>query len=222
MTSTKFAGLLFVTIFASAAVHAQTMYVTDELVITVRTGPSTQNSITANLSSGDEVELLEQDQESGYSRVRLAGSEREGWVLTRYLMDNPTADQALSQTQRELNAARARIETLEEQLQATTVNLEQTRAELGDSQSTAGSISAELEDIRTAAANAIEIRDQNESLRRRNSELTIELELLTQESARLASRSRQNWFVVGALVLASGIVVGLVAPSLRRKRRTDW
>jgi len=38
----------------------------------------------------------------------------------------------------------------------------------------------------------------------------------------LSSRSRQNWFIVGAGVLSGGIVIGLIAPSLRRKRRSDW
>jgi SH3 domain protein len=45
---------------------------------------------------------------------------------------------------------------------------------------------------------------------------------LTADNARLGSRNNQNWFVVGAAVLLAGIVVGLVAPSLRRKRRSDW
>ena len=38
----------------------------------------------------------------------------------------------------------------------------------------------------------------------------------------LAGRNSQNWFIVGAAVLFGGIVIGLVAPSLRRKRRSDW
>jgi SH3 domain protein len=48
------------------------------------------------------------------------------------------------------------------------------------------------------------------------------VEQLTADNTRLAGRSNQNWFIVGAAVLLSGIVVGLVAPSLRRKRRSDW
>ena len=42
------------------------------------------------------------------------------------------------------------------------------------------------------------------------------------ENAALGGRSSQNWFIVGAGVLFGGIVIGLIAPSLRRKRRSDW
>jgi SH3 domain protein len=83
-------------------------------------------------------------------------------------------------------------------------------------------VSQELADIRTAAANVVEIRDQNTRLQQRLIQRDREVEELTAETARLAGRSNQNWFVVGAAVLLAGIVVGLVAPSLRRKRRSDW
>jgi len=66
------------------------------------------------------------------------------------------------------------------------------------------------------------IRDQNESLRRRNNELELRVEALTRGSAELASRANREWFLLGAGVLVAGIVLGLVIPSLRRKRRTDW
>jgi SH3 domain protein len=83
-------------------------------------------------------------------------------------------------------------------------------------------VSQELSDIRTAAANVVEIREQNSRLQQRLVQRDREVEELTAENARLAGRNNQNWFVVGAAVLLGGIVIGLVAPSLRRKRRSDW
>jgi SH3 domain protein len=83
-------------------------------------------------------------------------------------------------------------------------------------------VSAELDHIREASANVIELENRNESLRRSNIELSAEVDALTVETSRLGSRNRQNWFVVGALVLTFGIVIGLVAPSLRARKRTDW
>ena len=68
----------------------------------------------------------------------------------------------------------------------------------------------------------MEIRDQNESLRQRLIERERQVERLTIGESRLSSRSNQNWFIVGAGVLLGGIVIGLVAPSLSRKRRSDW
>jgi SH3 domain protein len=82
---------------------------------------------------------------------------------------------------------------------------------------------SELTDIRSAAANALTIRDQNENLRRQVAELTTQVDAASMEIAQLESSSRQNWFIVGAAVLFGGIVIGLIAPSLRpRRRKSSW
>ena len=68
----------------------------------------------------------------------------------------------------------------------------------------------------------MEIRDQNENLRQRLIQREREVEELTAANTRLSNQDKQNWFIVGAGVLLSGVVIGLIAPSLRRKRRSDW
>ena len=200
---------------------AQRQYVSDDLVITMRTGPSTQNAIIRNLRSGDVVTLLESNND-GYSRVRLEGTDTEGWVLTRYLTPDPVASQRLGAAERNLATAQARVAQLEAELAAVSGQLQDTRTRLDTTTSQNSSISSELADIREASANAIELRERNESLRRRVNELTAQLDRTTMDNAELASRSRQNWFVVGAAVLVGGIVIGLVAPSFRRRRSTKW
>jgi len=209
-------------LLTAGAATAQTMYVTDELVITLRTGPSTQNAIIDNLNSGERVEVLEQNADNGYSRVRVADSGDEGWVLTRFLLPNRTAALDLSEATRGLNAANARIQSLESELETLKASLSTAQSSLASTESSNSNLTTELESIRSASANAIQTREQNESLRRRNNELNEQVEALTMQNAALSSRSNQNWFVVGALVFAAGIVVGLVAPSLRRKRRSSW
>ena len=218
MDAMRFVLLLVV---LSQAAQAQTMYVTDEVVITLRRGAGTQFAIIDNLSTGDAVEVLERNESSGYARVRVRGSGDEGWVLTRYLVDTPTAGLQLVDAQRAQAQAQSRVRDLEAELATTSEALRTAQAELGALQSANSTMTVELDDIRTTSANAIELREQNESLRRRNNELSAQIEAVAIDNARLASRSRQNWFIVGALVLAGGIVIGLIAPSLRRRRR-DW
>jgi len=81
-------------VLASAAV-AEARYVQDQLEITMRTGESTRNSIIRMLASGDRVELLESNPDSGYSKIRTSDG-TEGWVLTRFLMSEPAARQQLA------------------------------------------------------------------------------------------------------------------------------
>ena len=80
--------------FAAGSAMAESVWVSDQFEIMLRTGPSTSNAIQRMLGSGTELESLETDAESGYSRVTTSGG-TEGWVLTRYLMGEPPAREQL-------------------------------------------------------------------------------------------------------------------------------
>jgi SH3 domain protein len=178
--------------------------------------------ILRNLEAGERVEVLEQNEEDGYSRVRVVDQGTEGWILTRFLTAEPIARERLAAAERNLATARERVTALEAQNQELERDLTATRAELDQTQANHGTVSRDLAELRTAAANVVEIRDDNTSLRQRLTQREREVEQLTTDNARLAGRNNQNWFVVGAAVLLAGIVIGLVAPTLRRKRRSDW
>jgi SH3 domain protein len=202
--------------------YAQTRYVSDRTIVELRRGPSTEYLILRNLEAGEQVQVLEQDEAAGYSRVRVTDQGTEGWILTRFLTAEPIARARLAAAERGLAAARERVTALEAQAVGLTAELATTRSELEQARESHGTASQELADIRTAAANVVEIRDQNTRLQQRLVQRDREVEELTADNSRLAARNNQNWFVVGAAVLLAGIVVGLIAPSLRRRRRSDW
>lgn len=212
---------LIIMVVAFGASAQETRYVTDRTIVELRRGPSIEYLIVRNLEAGERVEVLEENDE-GYSRVRVVDQGTEGWILTRFLTPEPIARERLAVAERNLAAARERVTSLEAQTQQLSRDLAATREELQQAQGNHATASKELADIRTAAANVVEIRDQNNRLQQRLVQRDREVEELTAENRALAARSNQNWFVVGAAVLLGGIVIGLVAPSLRRKRRSDW
>jgi len=87
---------LFIIIFilSLCPVIAETKYVSDTLIITMRSGPSTSDKIVDTLKNGTPVTLLETDENARYSKVRLRNN-TEGWVLHRYLIDSPTSKDQL-------------------------------------------------------------------------------------------------------------------------------
>jgi SH3 domain protein len=154
--------------------------------------------------------------------VRVADEGTEGWILTRFLTAEPIARERLAVAERNLTGARERVTALEAQNLELGNDLAVARTALEQAQASHGTASRELADIRTAAANVVEIRDENTRLQQRLVQRDQEVEQLTADNARLAGRDNQNWFVVGAAVLLVGIMIGLIAPTLRRKRRSDW
>jgi len=65
------------------AIHAEALYVIEQLVVTVSSVPGGSGERVATLRSGDRVELLER-QSGGEAHVRLANG-AEGWGKAAYL-----------------------------------------------------------------------------------------------------------------------------------------
>lgn len=206
---------------AASPATAQTRYISDEFFVPFRTGPSTQNAITRNLVSGTRVDVVEEREDDGYSRVRLQNG-TEGWVQTQYLEAEPIAEARLQAATREVAAARQRIADLERRVMELDAELASTGDSLAEARSASERVGAELADVRSASAEALQTRTQNENLRRRVAELEAAGSAASLQIDELRRRERQNWFIIGAAVLFGGIVIGLVAPSLRRKRRSSW
>jgi SH3 domain protein len=203
----------------AAVAHAETRYVTDKLSIELRRGPGNEYKITRNLEAGLSVEVVEQTPD-GYSRVHVGDT--EGWVLTQFLTTERSARDRLAVAEKAASDAKARSADLERQVAELTAKLGDTKTELDHTRESHEHVSKELSSIKTAAANVVDIQQQNESLRQKMIDRDRQVEELTVANGALSGRSRQNWFIVGASVLFGGIVIGLIAPSLRRKRRSDW
>jgi len=215
-------AVLFLALVVAAQAQAQTgtRYVTDRTQVELRRGPSTEYRILRYLEAGDRVEVLEQNE--GFSRVKVGDGDTEGWIPSASLIAEPIARDRLAAAERNAATARERTAALEEQNRGLERDLAATRTELEQTKTSHGTVSRELADIRTASANVVKLHDDNASLQQRLVQRDLEVEQLTAENGRLTARSNQNWFVIGALVMLGGIVIGLVAPTLRRKRRSDW
>ena len=105
-----FIGLCFV--FFTNSVQAESMYVSDILSVTVRTGQGASHKIIAIIKSGQKVEALEKGDE--YTLVRLQNG-KEGWVLTRYLDSGMPKAIQLAALQTKYANISARAEALREE-----------------------------------------------------------------------------------------------------------
>ena len=76
--------------------------------------------------------------------------------------------------------------------------------------------------LQESAAQAAALADQNQQLDQQIQNLQAQLDGLREEAARLRSDDRRHWFVTGAAVLAAGMVLGLLLPLLRRRRRGGY
>jgi SH3 domain protein len=209
-------------LLCSAAVFARTAYVTDELQITLRSGEGTQFRITRMLSTGDRLTVLSSDAQTGYSKVRTETGV-EGYVLTRQLVDQPVARDRLAAAEAEVRALKAAPGELSSRLAALTEQHAALRQEHEALQQAKTQVDQEFAALQRTASNAVRIANERNELRRQLTTLTREVEDIKQQNRELENKTAQNWFLIGAGVVVGGILLGLILPHLRmRRRKSSW
>lgn len=210
-------------LISSTATMAQgnNAWVSDQFEVMLRTGPSTSNAIQIMLSSGTALEVLERDAASGYSRVRTSGG-TEGWVLTRYLMQEPPARQQLEALTSQLTNANARGTSTSQQLSAVRSQYEQANDRANGLEREKNALQEELDEIKRTAANVLALDNQNKRLQQQLTDAEIRVSTLEQENQELSGQKNRNWFLAGASVLVVGMILGIWLPRIRWQRRSRY
>lgn len=214
-------GFLVAGLMICGVAFGQSAWVSDEFEVTLRTGPSTSNAIELMVSSGTRLEVLEEDAEAGYSRVRTQGG-TEGWVLSRYLMNEPSAREQLQNLTTQLTDAAAEGESMGSQLVAIRNEYDSATRRIADLEGENSRLKDEVEEISAKAANTLAIDRQNQELQEKLTDAEIQVNVLEQEKDRLTGQSTRKWFITGAAVLFGGVLVGLILPKMNFRRRSRY
>ncbi len=214
-----FAIALLLAVATAAA--ADTRYVDDKLLITMRTGQGNAYQILRTLPTGTALELLETS--GDYARVRTQDGV-EGWVLTQYLTDQPVARDRLAQAEQKLAQLQDENSALKKELAALKGDkrsIETEHKQLADS---TDKLQKELAHLKEVAARPVELDQQNKEMHQRLQELELNSRVLQEENTALHDRSTRDWFLAGGGVMLVGIILGLLLPKLRRRQSgwSDW
>ncbi len=201
---------------------AETRFVTDQFKITMRSGQSTSHKVLHMLESGTAVEVLDSNADTGYSQVRTTDG-RTGFVLTRMLMSEPSARNRLQSVESQLAELKQEPEKLASKLTTLEEEYETLKTAHALLQEDNNALEQELETIQKTARDAVAIAKEREGLRKRVASLTRQAGELKLENQDLRNQSDKKWFLTGGGVLVGGILLGLILPRLRvRRRRDSW
>jgi SH3 domain protein len=200
----------------------ETAYVTDEFRITLRSGESATHRILRMLPTGQRLEVLSKNEESGYSKVRTPTGQ-EGFVLSRQLLNQPVARDRLAAAEAEVRALKAAPGELRSRLATLTEEHRELRQEHDALQRAKTQVDQEFAALQRTASNSVRIANERNELRKRVTALTREVEDIKQLNRELENKTAQNWFLIGGGVVVGGIILGLILPHLRvRRRKSDW
>jgi SH3 domain protein len=72
------------------------------------------------------------------------------------------------------------------------------------------------------AAKPLKLENENQRLKKELLELESKHELLLQENQMLGDSSDRDWFLNGAGVIIIGILIGLIAPRIKPRKKSSW
>lgn len=219
---TFFFSLLVLVMTLSGVVRAESQYVTNELTITVRSGQDSSYRVLGTASSGQELEVLSTNSETGYSRVRL-GDGTEGYALTRYLTSEEPPRMKIQALQEQVSQLEAETQTdTRQQLEQLRSDYQSLKLKYDTLEFENVQLTQRMEAVKENAANVVSVMEERDEALQRANRLSTELDELQVRTMELENNSEKKWFMAGAGVLVLGILVGIILPRIRTRRRSGW
>lgn len=209
---------------------ADTRYVSDELVVTMRSGMGTEYKILKYLKTGTQMEVLEE--EGDYLKVRMGDGE-EGWVLKQYITTDIPKASVISGLRHEIDRLKATVDELKDKRDSLQAELNAAGQSHSDevrelekaasaSSEDASRTARELEKLKhkyetflEESKDVVTLSEERNRLQEENDRLLGVEEHLTQENERLRRTGMIKWFLAGAGVFFVGWIVGKAS---RKKR----
>ncbi len=216
----KITTLIFFITASFTSYAAKTVYVTDKLEILLRSGQGTEFKIITSLETGTPLTVLKTDKVTGWTKVKSDSAE-VGWVLTRFLTEEPVASILLESTTKKMNDLNVSNTKINDALESLRASNTQSKSEMKSLTTEKNKLLHRLNTVKDASANAVRILNERDHLQERVINLERELQKTKRDKQTLQDSSSQDWFMKGAGVLFAGMILGLVLPKLSWKRKAN-
>jgi SH3 domain protein len=197
-------------------------YITDRLYVPLRSGKSQNHRILhKGLPSGTEVSVIESDAEAGYSLIRTRRG-LEGWIITRYLVQEPVAEIKLAEVSQKLETLENDNRNLKRAFTNAAGSSKEASQVVTELESENSRLAKQLEEITRISANAIKLDRDYQVLSEAKQMLKDKVDVLETENSRLRDNHENEAFLNGSFAVILGIFAAIVIPRLRPRKRSEW
>lgn len=223
-------ALIVLTLLATAA-RAETRYISDQLIVTLREQPQQNAQSITHLKTDTPVEVLEDA--GDFVKVKTKAGEI-GYVQTYYLLPETPKAIIIRQLQQERDRLADKVAEMQRQLATVTSRGDKTQQELAtqlaesdkqlnelrekleESQTTLTRISQDYQTLQKDAEDVVNIARERDQLRKTNQELTTDVASLNDKVKDLTMSAIIKWFLAGGGVLLLGWIIGKTSGGRRR------
>ena len=220
--------LIFVIILTVTikSVFAETRYVSDKLIISIRDGQNQDDNVLGYISTGTAVDVLEE--KGRYLRIKIENG-LEGWVQTKYIISEKPNGRIIEDLRNEINELNKKIEfskneqgSLSDKLLVTKqiyeVRIRELEQELNINQKNTAKAKSELIELNKKYKKLLSNSENTDELIRKlkkskklDSKLKTEINSLKTDSQNSLKFSIIKSFLAGAGVFFVGFILGGLA-----------
>ena len=213
--------LVMIVVTISMPVHAELKYVSDELKIPLRSGPSDGHRILKFLKSGTALTVLAASDDDKFIEVEAGG--KTGWVAAKDVMNIPSGRDRLAATKKKFANTSKTIDDLENTIAEMKSEIKQLKNEKGSLQSERTNLNNSLEDLKITAANPLSLSKKNKELKKSLDKVRENEAMLEKDNQQLRSNVMQEWFMIGGSVSIGSLILGLLLTRINwRRKRSSW
>jgi len=196
--------------------------------VPLRAGASNRYKIIGNrykiigsVANGSPVTILNVEAAKGYTQIRAPSGAR-GWIPSEQLSDTPGSREQLSDVRQELAQLKARHSDLTQHVDDVVNRPDGEELSYPQLFEEALRLRQQLAQYRKVAADTVAIDDRNKQLQERAVTLERELQIVQQENRALQNDNGTMRFLLGAVLLAAGLLAAVLMPRIREQRRAQW
>jgi SH3 domain protein len=214
MTKTGIIVLLGLMLAATTGL-AETRYVTQNLTITLRTGPGTDRKIIAFPRAGDPLEVVAPGEE--YTEV-MTRSGKQGFVLTQYLTNREPPERVLARLQQEYQQVLEKYETLKQRSSQLSGDNQGLSGELAQTQKALEQLTAAHETLKSESKQYLELKAKYTKAVKDAAEARAKSDKAEKELQQLYSSDINTGLLYGGGLIVLGFITGFIVK--RPKRRS--
>ena len=213
----KILRAFFILILTAVAAQAETVYVADDLNLSLLDAASGHGKVLKSLPIGTPLTLIDKQTKAEFIHVRLIDG-TEGYIKSRYTKKQPPVLDAKDSADKTLadNAAlRAELAALKESLTPGS-SVEKSLATERDK------LARELNELKKTAASSLQLKNERDELQERVVNVERDLQQYRLENQALKDTASQDWFLYGGVLALVGVLLGFILPKLSWRRKSSW
>jgi SH3 domain protein len=211
----------FMLILTFSSAQAETVYVADDLNLSLRNSASNQGKILKSLPTGTPLTVIDKQGKAEFIHVRLVDG-TEGYIRSRYtkkqapaLDPKDTSSKNITPLQSDNAALRSELASLKESLTPGS-SLEKSLATERDQ------LARELNELKKTAASSLQLKNERDELQERVVNVERDLQQFKLENQALKDTGSQDWFLYGGILSLVGVLLGFILPKLGWRRKSSW